>query len=210
MRDVKKLFTLIELLVVVAIIAILAALLLPALGKARETARATSCASQLRQLWSCQNYYSDDNNDWIVPFRMKSTFNQNYTWLYLLREYHGLPYQTADLPRTFLRCPSDNAALSANWATWTPSSYGINYYSGDSFVPGSSVPRWLRFKLATPSQTSMFADAPSTFYFSNSNELRYRHSGNSANVIFVDGHGDRLRLPDVQQATSGAFLDGTP
>ena len=60
-------FTLIELLIVIAIIAILAAILLPVLSKARQTAINTQCLNNERQLTLCWHLYITDNNDYLAP-----------------------------------------------------------------------------------------------------------------------------------------------
>ncbi len=89
----KKHFTLIELLVVISIIAILAALLLPALNKAREKGRAATCTSNLKQLALAGSLYAQDYNDFVVPAIAPADWGSDTTEKY--RHLHCWPAKLA-------------------------------------------------------------------------------------------------------------------
>lgn len=66
-------FTLVELLLVIAIIAILAGLLMPALGRARESAKSISCVNNEKQIGTAMAFYANDFNDYQIPGRFLYT-----------------------------------------------------------------------------------------------------------------------------------------
>ncbi len=76
-------FTLIEMMVVVAIILILAAMLLPALSRAKDQANRVTCINNIRQLNVSAQMYADENEDQYPPRRMTPNH-----WVYRLKEYY--------------------------------------------------------------------------------------------------------------------------
>ena len=125
-KSIRPGFTLIELLVVIAIIAILAALLLPAISRAKEAGKSAACISNLRQGGAAVQMYVHDNNN-RLPFiqdQFPGVTNQYAGPEVVLSNYLGNP--------NILRCPSDK------WKSETPlpqPSVGATYFdqTGSSY-----------------------------------------------------------------------------
>jgi len=197
-------FTLIELLVVIAIIAILAAMLLPALARAKESGRRIACLNNLRQLSLAAQMYVSDSQGFFPP---RSNTDR---WPDKLFDSYGRNLKLL-LCTTEIKDPASNgSSTSNNVADAAPRSYFINGWN-DYFVgvtntgtnPGDSLKE---SAILHPSDTILFgekATGQGDFYMdlleNGGNDFsgvldQERHDGNSgSNYAFADGSARYLK-----------------
>ena len=187
--NLKRNFTLIELLVVIAIIAILAAILLPALNKARQIAKRSSCQSSIKQLNTYMAFYVDEQQGYMPFVRTGSTTtDRKYIYEITTAYQFGGLYNTILRDKSLFRngCPGRNLTEPApNW------SFGYN--SALTATPATPFPVYKITQIKNPSRVATFGDCyvetySSPTHYETSTLYKGRHDMAGLDFGFADGH----------------------
>ncbi|HET6248333.1 MAG TPA: prepilin-type N-terminal cleavage/methylation domain-containing protein [Tepidisphaeraceae bacterium] len=151
-------FTLVEILVVLAIVSVLLALLLPALGRAREQVKLTTCQNNLRQLAMGFRMYAQANNE-HYPYSAPNAMPEDWIYWQSNRNIMGggiAPYIMQRFDARLFTCPGDDNMTHTNYPNEYPYSYTMNinvggYYPWGDAPNGHTPPYWP----GTPSTTTL-------------------------------------------------------
>jgi prepilin-type N-terminal cleavage/methylation domain-containing protein len=179
-------FTLIEVLVVIAIIAILAALLLPALSRAKSVAQRTQCIGNVRQINLALHMYAGDHGDEITYY----TNDMYYAYKECLPTYLGLTDESASNNLVFI-CPADTSFYKLSLTHY--SSYGFNGADRGSNDFGMASQKFAAVR--EPTKTALDGEISGGIGVSWHDPRHQGQYNNAPSVAgFVDGHVSYIKM----------------